>query len=267
MGGFSKRFTVTRSVGLLSDLAHLGQLLFGLAGVAIATTATRFFANPEYKVGILSAIAAITVTLSILWVARAYRRINAALKTDWNPSVWMMERQSFIMVHDKAWLTVTTSVKIRILRHDVDHINLRVGWTGRGQITISLENKGFSHHLEGTNHDFNRALMIRFDRPRRRGEELELKFTIDARANTGFEPQPYYAVTLLESRLPKKVSLVVSFDQTLTVAAVQREIYASDSALWPLEPPEPIELGTNRSTEWILPRHRRQRYCIRWELS
>jgi hypothetical protein len=244
----------------------LGHLAGGLVLAALA-----FFLNAviggAYKVPISSAIGAIVLTLALLWARRAFRRVRAARKTDWNPWIWIRERHTSVYVESPIVARTESRLKVKILHDGISRIHLRLGWSGRGEIRVNVLNPGFTYHRPTGLQRQNASLVIDFDKPRGRGDTLELHYKVDYLAEAGGEPEPFYGISMLDYRVPDQIVIRFAFASGLGIGAIHKEAYLTENSLWPYNPPEEVQLDSSRSVEWVLPCRRRERYCLRWEFT
>lgn len=247
----------------LSDLAALvgaSVLVIGSSSAIVGA-----FLSGYIGIAFASLFSGATV-LGLMIGARIWRHRRRSRKTDWNPSIWMRTRQGRALVKSASEVHYEHAIELIILRDDISRFNWRVGWTGVGDLSISIKNAGFTWSLVPAPTDSAHILVIHFDRPRGRGDVIPLEFGISA-IGTERPQEPFYSVTLFESRIPKEATIQVEFADGIVVKSVQREMYASDTAPWPMEPPTPLSLDRNRIIEWPLPRKAGRRYGIRWELG
>jgi hypothetical protein len=244
-------------ISKVSDLLQVGQAVWPLLPFAGLTYVLGYPA-----IAVASLVTA-TLVLGITLLIRAVRRHRSSQR-DWNPHIWVIRRTSLVKVRSKLEASYTNTLRVRVLQNDVSRMNWRVGWTGAGSIVVNVKNPGFSWELKPTGIDPALLLIIHFDRPYRRGSEIDLEFTLTC-TGTIKQQEPFYSVTLFETRVPKSVSIRIEFDNSFAVRRIHREIYASERAPWPMEPPEELELSGNRHVEWAVPVRRGRRYGVRWE--
>jgi hypothetical protein len=252
-------------LALVSNLIQISQPVIW-AGAAMAGLAVFV---PAIFVPVAAGAAGSAVICAALWIAVVIARNKAARRRDWNPSIWMRRRKSHIVVHSPTNIYYRAELDLLILQDDIRRFNWRIGWTGEGStpqsgIEASIVNPGFSWYIQSMPADSANTLVVEFDRPRNKGEELLL--VIELNTNGDLKNQrPFYSIVLHESRLPLALTIGIEFSATVAVHSVQKEEYVDHLAAWPMCPPEPVALGISRALEWKIRPRRHGRYSVTWK--
>lgn len=251
-------------IGAASDISQLIQ-----AGVVIAIAVGTYLAGvpflPPPAVPVIGGFSGAAILISIVWAWQVIRRRIAGRRNDWNPGLWMKSREGHAAVKSPTEIRYHNRVVLVARSNNQIELRWRIGWTGGGTVKPYVNNPGFRAELEPAPADFCQILTVRFDQPIHKNTEITVDFGVITVARPDEPQQPFYQLTLFESRLPKEARLEVQFDPQIQVSWVLKELYANDTAPWPLHPPERVALGNDRCVSWPLECVKGRRYGLRWE--
>jgi len=263
MLGVWRNLRKNSDLALAGDLSQLVQAVLALAAaLGVATGGLTMLPAPTKPIigGMLGA----AIIVIFVWVVRILRRQAESKHRDWNPGIWIKSRDVKVTVKSKTTIEYSNHIGAVIASDNVQSLNWRLGWTGEGCISPYVKNRAFSFELEPCPVDNAYILKIKFDYPRNKGDEIDIYFGCTTEG-TIKDQQPFYSMTLYESRLPRAASIQIEFLETVKIEWARKEVFANDTAVWPMSPPEMVNLGRDRVVDWQVQCEAGRRYGIRWQ--
>jgi hypothetical protein len=223
--------TNARWEGIASRIYYsLGALYYAYEWLALATAGSALTALTLYlKSSTLLSLAAANISLILLiitvaiWLRYTNRRIRGR-----NPALQVLTLDySYDIFADNKYRT-TKGVTAKALYNGVDHYRHAFVWTGAGDISarahVPEDGKiTLSHDSLGP----KQLCQVHFERPLARGEETQIKFTLDL-VDSAKTSQPFFALTSYDW-IQKDATLRVRF-HTERPATYTKRIYLSDVA-------------------------------------